>query len=108
MFDLHSNTSIDAFGSSLSFCPESDQTPGSILYAQYICCDRDNRVDKHDARDCSCLNERRLFYEAYAAAITPEDWRQMDREDISNLALPGDEAHLKDGLWNGCDDEQNK
>lgn len=67
MFDLYSNTSIDAFGSSLSFCPESDQTPGSILYAQYICCDRDNRVDKHDARNCSCscLNETLLFYEAY-------------------------------------------
>ncbi|AUB43032.1 hypothetical protein COO91_09188 (plasmid) [Nostoc flagelliforme CCNUN1] len=47
------------------------------------------------------MNETLLFYEAYTVTITPEDWRQMDREDISNLALPGDEPHLKNGLWNG-------
>ncbi|MEG4805843.1 hypothetical protein QUB63_35295 [Microcoleus sp. ARI1-B5] len=44
--------------------------------------------------------KRRLFYEAYAATISPEDWRQMDREDILRLALPGDEPHLLWGLWN--------
>lgn len=44
--------------------------------------------------------KRRIFYEAYAASISPENWRQMDREEILRLALPGDELHLKDGLWN--------
>jgi hypothetical protein len=48
----------------------------------------------------SVEEKRRLFYEAYAAAISPEEWRQMDREDIIRLALPGDEPHLRDGLWN--------
>lgn len=100
VFDLHSNTSINAFDSSLSFCPESDQTSGSILYAQNKYCDKENRVYKYNVRDCSDLNDKRLFY-AYETTINPEDWRQMDREDISNLALPGDEPHLKDGLWNG-------
>jgi hypothetical protein len=41
--------------------------------------------------------KRRLFYEAYAATISPEDWRLMDREDILRLALPGDEPHLLGG-----------
>jgi hypothetical protein len=44
--------------------------------------------------------KRRAFYEAYAQTISPEDWRQMDMEDIIKLALPGDEGQLKDGLWN--------
>lgn len=44
--------------------------------------------------------KRRLFYEAYASTISPEHWRQMDREDILKLALPGDEPHLRYGLWN--------
>lgn len=48
----------------------------------------------------SIEEKRNLFYEAYARTISPEDWRQMDREDIVRLALPGDEHQLKDGLWN--------
>jgi hypothetical protein len=44
--------------------------------------------------------KRRLFYEAYAATISPENWREMDREDILRLALPGDESHLRWGFWN--------
>ena len=44
--------------------------------------------------------KRELFYKAYAATIRPEDWRQMDREDILRLALPGDEPHLQEGEWN--------
>jgi hypothetical protein len=44
--------------------------------------------------------KRRLFYEAYARTISPEDWRQMDRAEILRLALPGDELHLQDGRWN--------
>lgn len=47
----------------------------------------------------SIVEKRRLFYETYAATISPEDWRQMDRLDIVKLALPGDEAHLLDGQW---------
>jgi hypothetical protein len=48
----------------------------------------------------SIEEKRKLFYETYAATISPEDWREMDREDIIKLALAGDEAHLKGGLWN--------
>ena len=44
--------------------------------------------------------KRELFYQEYAATISPEDWRRMDRQDIINLALAGDEPHLKGGYWN--------
>ncbi len=44
--------------------------------------------------------KRELFYAAYAAAISPENWREMDREEILRLALPGDEPPLADGRWN--------
>jgi hypothetical protein len=44
--------------------------------------------------------KRNLFYETYARTISPEEWRQMDREDILRLALSGDEPHLRDGRWN--------
>ncbi len=48
----------------------------------------------------SIEEKRKLFYETYAATISPENWRQMDRQDILRLALPGDEPHLQEGLWN--------
>jgi hypothetical protein len=48
----------------------------------------------------SIEEKRKLFYETYAAAISPEEWRQMDREEILRLALPGDESQIKDGRWN--------
>jgi len=54
----------------------------------------------------SIKEKRRLFYEMYAATISPDDWRKMDRQDILRLALPGDESHLKDGRWNQWDDEE--
>lgn len=54
----------------------------------------------------SIEEKRKLFYEAYAATISPEGWRQMDRKDILRLALPGDELHLKNGSWNAWDDEK--
>jgi hypothetical protein len=44
--------------------------------------------------------KRRLFYETYASTISPEEWRQMDREEILRLALPGDEPQLQEGRWN--------
>lgn len=43
--------------------------------------------------------KRKLFYEAYAATISPEKWREMDRADILALALLGDEEHLQHGSW---------
>lgn len=33
--------------------------------------------------------KRELFYKAYAAAISPEEWRQMDKEDILRIAILG-------------------
>ena len=55
----------------------------------------------------SIEEKRRIFYEAYAASISPDDWRQMDRKDILKLALPGDEHHLKDGSWNAWSGEED-
>jgi hypothetical protein len=49
--------------------------------------------------------KRQLFYETYAATISPEDWRRMDKQDILRLALPGDEPHLKKGRWNCWSDD---
>jgi len=49
--------------------------------------------------------KRQLFYETYAASISPEDWRRMDKQDILKLALPGDEPHLRKGRWNGWRDD---
>ena len=47
------------------------------------------------------IDEKRdRFYKTYAASISPEMWRQMDREEILDLALPGDERHLLRGRWN--------
>jgi hypothetical protein len=48
----------------------------------------------------SIEQKRERFYQAYAQTISPEDWRQMDREDILRLALAGDEPHLAFGVWN--------
>lgn len=31
------------------------------------------------------------------------DWWAADKEDVENLALPGDEPHLKGGYWNSSD-----
>lgn len=56
--------------------------------------------DAFDEPPLSIEEKRRLFYEAYASTISPEDWRTMDREDILRLALPGDEPHLRHGSWN--------
>lgn len=57
-------------------------------------------VDAFGEPPLTIEEKRRLFYEAYAATISPENWRGMDREDILRLALPGDEPHLLWGLWN--------
>ena len=48
----------------------------------------------------SIEQKRKLFYETYAASISPEHWREMDREDILKLAMEGDEPHLRNGRWN--------
>ena len=57
-------------------------------------------VDAFGLAALSIEEKRQLFYQAYAQTISPDDWRQMDREDILKLALPGDEPHMQDGLWN--------
>lgn len=55
--------------------------------------------DAFGERPLSIDEKRQLFYEAYAATISPENWRLMDRQEILALALPGDEEHLQGGLW---------
>ena len=57
-------------------------------------------VDAFGEPPLSIDEKRQLFYQAYARTISPEDWRQMDREDILKLALLGDEEHLQGGHWN--------
>jgi len=44
--------------------------------------------------------KRRIFYEAYARTISPDDWRAMDRQEILALTFPGDEPRLAWGVWN--------
>lgn len=56
--------------------------------------------DAFGDRPLSIEEKRQLFYETYAATISPEQWRQMDKEDILKLALPGDEPQLRGGSWN--------
>jgi hypothetical protein len=51
-------------------------------------------------RPLSIDEKRKLFYETYAASISPQQWMEMDREEILRLALPGDESQLQGGLWN--------
>lgn len=48
----------------------------------------------------SIAEKRRLFYETYAATISPDNWREMDKEEILKLALLGDEPQVAWGLWN--------
>lgn len=42
----------------------------------------------------SIEEKRELFYQMYAASISPEMWRQMDREEILKLALAGDPLYF--------------
>jgi len=44
--------------------------------------------------------KRQLFYETYAATISPEEWRQMDREDILRIAIMG-EGNRRDEIEEG-------
>ena len=57
-------------------------------------------VEAFGAPPLSFAQKRQLFYEAYAATISPAEWQQMEREEILRLALAGDEPHLLWGLWN--------
>jgi hypothetical protein len=63
-----------------------------------------NIVDKPSL---SIDEERKLFYKECAKSISAEDWRTMDKQDIIQLALIGDEPHLKDGRWNSWDDMED-
>lgn len=62
-------------------------------------------VDAFGEPPLTIEQKRDLFYKTYAQSISPEDWRIMDRQDILKLALPGDEPHLKQGLWNSWNDD---
>jgi hypothetical protein len=57
--------------------------------------------DAFGEKPLSIAQKRELFYKTYAATISPEHWREMDRDDILRLALIGDEPHVQYGLWNG-------
>jgi hypothetical protein len=48
--------------------------------------------------------KRQLFYETYAATISPEDWRQMDREDILRIAIVGPGTQFE-GVFEGTEEE---
>ena len=47
---------------------------------------------------------RHKVYSKYSKYYqVPVDWWAEDKEDLQNLALPGDERHLKGGQWNNPD-----
>ena len=49
----------------------------------------------------SIHEKRQLFYETYAATISPEEWRQMDREDILKIVIMGNRRfsdEIEEGL----------
>lgn len=54
-------------------------------------------VDAFGEPPLTIKEKRELFYKAYASTISPENWREMDRQDIIKLALPGDEESLRHG-----------
>ena len=64
--------------------------------------------DAFGDRPLTIDEKRTLFYKTYAASISPSDWRKMDRQDILNLALAGDEEETSYGLWNSWDDERSE
>lgn len=59
-------------------------------------------VDAFGEPPLSIDEKRQLFYEAYAATISPEDWREMDREDILRIAILGEgnrRDQVEEGFW---------
>lgn len=76
------------------------QSAGAILDALSELSLIDFFRDSFGEPPLSIEEKRRIFYESYAQSISPENWRQMDREEILRLALPGDEEQLQDAQWN--------
>lgn len=59
-------------------------------------------VDAFGEPPLSIDEKRRLFYEAYAATISPEDWREMDKEDILRIAILGEgnrRDQVEESFW---------
>ena len=79
---------------------QGKKSAGAILDALSELSLLDFFTDAFGEPPLSIAEKRRLFYESYAQSISPEDWRQMDREEILRLALAGDEPGLADGRWN--------
>lgn len=63
--------------------------------------------DAFGEQPLSIEEKRRLFYEAYAASISPEMWREMDREEILRLALLNDDSPYLDSNWNASNPALN-
>ncbi len=47
----------------------------------------------------SIAEKRRIFYQAYAKAISGDEWREMQIKDIVDLALDGDERSMEGILY---------
>lgn len=56
--------------------------------------------DAFDELPLTIDEKRAIFYRTYAATISPEEWREMDREDILNLAFLGNDDPVLNGTWN--------
>lgn len=104
---VNSNTiSLDDFNRTIVYAVSDKKKPALALQLSFTKVSlTDFFIFAFGHQPLSIEDKRRLFYEEYAKTISPDNWRTMDRIDILRLALPGDEEHLSDGLWNDFDDE---
>jgi hypothetical protein len=74
----------------LRFADKQDKaSAGAILDALSELSLIDFFRDAFGENPASIDEKRRIFYKSYAASISPEDWRKMDKEDILRISIMG-------------------
>ena len=87
--------SLDSFNCCIVYAVQQGKKPAIALQKSFAkIALNDFFRDAFGERPLSIEEKRRLFYETYAASISPVLRREMDREEILALALPGDEPQL--------------
>ena len=104
---VNSNTiSLDDFNRTIVYAVSDKKKPALALQLSFTkVALTDFFIFAFGHKLLSIEDKRRIFYEEYAKTISPDHWRIMDRIDILKLALPGDESHFQNGLWNSFDNE---